>query len=297
MTIANIGNNDLELNNDEGRPWLSFLVTSEGMQHVFLPVHSERQSNFAALALKAGATRTLRINITPLFAFREEGNYRASAVVDLPGEGQIVSDPVAFSILRGRTIISRVRIVDTLERNYSLVRFSPSSDQTELYLRVEAPSENVVYANIGLGELVSAVDPDMQFDPEGNVHVLQPTALGTYLYTRTNADGRVLDQRIFKAIPWQPRPLLAKLEDGSVIVQGGKQIDSTPRERLSDHQRGQNVEGPSAPMDGRTLSPDSPSAPAPNPVDSSNPAVPAPEPNTTPAGDPGMAGRPASPGP
>ena len=29
VTVANIGNNDLELNNDEGRPWLSFMVSAE----------------------------------------------------------------------------------------------------------------------------------------------------------------------------------------------------------------------------------------------------------------------------
>ncbi len=303
VTLTNIGNTDLQLNNDEGRPWLSFMVSSESAQHVFLPVHAERQSVFAPLTLKMGETKTLRVDLTPLFAFRQEGNYRASAVVDLPGEGQVVSDPSAFSIQRGHTLVDRVRVVDTLERDYSLVRFSPSADLTNLYLRVEAPSENLVYATIGLGELVSASDPLMEFDPQGDVHILQCTALSTYLYTRASADGKVLDQRLFKAIEWQPRPQLQKLEDGSVIVYGGTPQDTTPRERLSDSQHGDRVDGPMAPGEALRRPAPAPgppmdSGPTPNPtampVDTGNPAAAAAEPNSAPAGDPGMAGRPGS---
>jgi hypothetical protein len=303
VSVTNIGNNDLQLSNDEGRPWLGFMVGGESMQHVFLPVHSERESLFAPLTLKMGETKTLRVNLTPLFAFRQEGNYRASAVVDLPGEGQIISDPVAFSIQRGRALVTRVRTVDTLERDYSLIRFSPTADRTDLYLRVDAPSENTVYANVGLGELVSANDPLMDFDPQGNVHVLQCTALGTYLYTRADAEGKVLDQRIFKSIPWQPRPRLQKLPDGNVVVDGGMQQDSSPRERLSDVQRGQRVDGPMAP--GEPLSRPPPTSAPPldsGPLTPATPAdsvsrLPAPEPNDTPAGDPGAASKPAPAGP
>jgi hypothetical protein len=303
VSVTNIGNNDLQLSNDEGRPWLGFMVGGESMQHVFLPVHSERESLFAPLTLKMGETKTLRVNLTPLFAFRQEGKYRASAVIDLPGEGQVVSEPVAFSIERGHTVVSRVRMVDTLERDYSLIRFSASADRTDLYLRVEAPSENLVYANVGLGELVSAIDPDIEFDPAGDVHVLQCTGLSTYLYTRADADGKVLDQRLFKAIQWQPRPRLQKLEDGSVIVYGGMVQDSSPRERLSDHQHGERVDGPTAP--GQPLTRPEP-GPGPAldagpasvpPTDSGRLNPPPPEPNAAPAGDPGTIAKPTPAGP
>lgn len=249
VTLTNISGTELELSNDEGQPWLSFQVMGERRRDVFLPVHSERQSNFAPLTLKANETKTLRVNITPLYSFRSEGNYRASAVINLPGEGQIVSDPVPFAIQGGRTVVTNMRSVDSLERTYSLVRFSPSSDSTSLYLRVEAPSENTVYANYALGELASSTDPTMMFDPEGNVHVLQPTSMGTYLYSRANPDGKILDQRIFKAIQWQPAPRLKKLDDGSVIVDGGRSQDTAPRERLSDSQSGNKIAAPIAPPD------------------------------------------------
>jgi len=103
VTVTNAGENELILNNDEGHPWLSFLVS----KHNRLPVRPERAATFRPLALKVGESKTLRINLTPLFSFREEGQYKAQAVIDLPGEGQIISDGVPFSVLRGRQVWTR----------------------------------------------------------------------------------------------------------------------------------------------------------------------------------------------
>jgi len=233
ITVANAGETDLILSNNEGHPWLSFLVS----KHNRLPVRQERESTFAPLTLKVGETKTLRVNITPLFSFREEGDYKAAAVIDLPGEGQIISDSIPFVVLKGNKIWSQARPVDGSQRIYSLLRFSPDSDTTKLYLRVEDPGENLVYANLALGEMVSFIDPEVYFDPQGNIHVLQPFALGTYLYTRADPDGKILHQGIFKTFQTIP-PRLTKMDDGNVTVVGGlEENPNAPRERLSDGQK------------------------------------------------------------
>jgi hypothetical protein len=190
--------------------------------------------------LKVGETKTLRVNLTPLFSFREEGDYKAAAVIDLPGEGQIISDAVPFTVLRGRQVWSETRPVEGSQRAYSLIRFSPQPDVTDLYLRVEDPSENIVYANLGLGEVVAYIDPEVFFDPQGNIHVMQPIAMGTYLYTRADPSGKILHQGIFKTFQ-AIRPRLTKMEDGNVIVAGGLEENSNaPREKLSDGQNKTN---------------------------------------------------------
>jgi hypothetical protein len=126
-----------------------------------------------------------------------------------------------------------VRPVESSERTYSLIRFSPDADTTRLYLRVEDPEENIVYANLALGDLASYADPDVNFDPRGNVHVLQPVAQGTYLYSRADPDGKILDQTMFRTFRLV-RPMLRKVEDGNVLVVGGQAIDpNSPREKLS----------------------------------------------------------------
>lgn len=236
ITVVNIGETDLLLDNNEGHPWLSFLVT----RHNHMPVKSERQSNFKALTLKTGETKTLRVNITPLFSFRDTGDYKASAVIDLPGQGQIVSEGVPFNIVEGRKVWSQTHPAEGSQRIYSLIRFSPSPDSTQLYLQVEDPDRNIVYTNFSIGEVASYIDPEVFFDPKGSLHILQPIALGTYLYTRTDPAGTIVDQRIFKTLQKVP-PRLAKLEDGNVIVAGGQESNpNTAREKLSDGQSGQS---------------------------------------------------------
>jgi len=244
VTVTNIGDTDIILNNDDKQhPWLSFLLSRHD-QHNYMPIRQERDSTFDPVTLKAGEHKTFRVNLTPLFTFREEGEYRAAAVIDLPGQGQVVSDNVPFTVMRGQKVWSQVHPVEGSERVFTLLRFSPDSDSTKLYLRVEDPAENLVYANLGLGDIVASVDPSELFDPEGNLHVLYPSALGTYTYTRTNPDGKLLHEAIFKTeavrgpsgverIP----PRLAKLDDGNVTVVGGVEEDpNNPREKLSDGQ-------------------------------------------------------------
>jgi len=252
VTVTNIGENDLVLNNDEGHPWLSFILTRHSQAN-YVPVRQERDSTFAQLSLKAGKSKTLRINLTPLFAFREEGEYRAAAVVDLPGAGQIISDNVPFNVAEGRKIWTQMRSVDGSQRIYSLIRFSPDVNTTSLYLRVEEPSDNLVYTNLSLGDMISFVDPDAFFDPQGNLHVLHNFSMGTYLYTRTNPDGKIVNQTIFKTFR-EVRPQLHKLADGNIVVVGGLQEDpNSPHEKLSDSQAGQVVkkaDEPTAPPPG-----------------------------------------------
>jgi hypothetical protein len=246
ITIVNAGESDLVLDNNEGRSWLSFLVTKSNR----LPVHPERQASFKPVSLKVGETKTLRVNLTPLFSFRETGDYKAAVVVDLPGAGEIVSDPVPFTVERGRSVWTESRPVDGVQRVYSLIRFSPTVNATNLYLRVEEPADNIVLTNLALGEVVAYVDPEVFFDPQGNIHVLQPIAMSTYLYTRADATGKVVHQGIFKTFR-TIRPRLTKIEDGNVIVYGGlEQSPNAPRETLSGGEKtagGQVDKAPDAP--------------------------------------------------
>lgn len=253
VTVTNMSDADITLDNTEGSPWLSFLVS----KHNRLPVRAERDAEFKALTLKVGETKTLRVNLTPLFLFREEGDYKAAAVIDLPGAGQIVSDSVPFTVIEGRTVWSQTRPVDGSERVYSLIRFAPEPDDMKLYLRVEGPAENIVYANFALGDLVAYIDPDVYFDPKGDIHVLQPIAMSTYLYSRADPSGRIMDQTIFRTFQQIP-PRLKKMDDGYVTVVGGQtESPDTDREVLSSGQKG---------IPARPVPPPQPSQPAPLPA-------------------------------
>ena len=98
VTVQNLGDTDLVLDNNEGHPWLSFLVS----KHNRLPVPRERESAFAPLTLKVGESKTLRVNLTPLFSFREEGQYTAEAVIDLPAKARSSRHRCPSRCRRGR---------------------------------------------------------------------------------------------------------------------------------------------------------------------------------------------------
>jgi hypothetical protein len=262
VTVTNNTESDLVLDNEGNHPWLSFMVCKQDT----LPVRGERQAMFKSLPLKVGETKTLRVNLTPLYSFREEGTYTAQAVVDLPGAGDFVSQEVPFSVQRGHLVWTQQRPVAGSERNYSLIRFAQKPDETELYLRVEDPTENVVYSNIGLGQVEAFVDPQVYFDPQGNVHVMHLISMNTYLYTRADAQGKVVHQGVFKTFQEIP-PRLRQMDDGSVFVAGGiEETPSTTRESLSTAQR--SARTPGSQPDGYAAAPSTISQP---PAESSTP--------------------------
>jgi len=237
VTITNTSGTDIVLDNDGNRPWLSFVVC----KHNTMPVRPERQALFKALALKQGESKTLRINLTPLFSFREEGAYTAQAVVTLPGAGDLPSREVPFTVMRGKVIWTQTRPVGGTDRIYSLLRFSPKPDETEFYLRVEEPSDNVVLANTGLGPVEAYVDPQVFFDPQGNLHIMHLISMNTYMYTRADAAGKIVHQGVFKTFQSVP-PHLRKMDDGSIYVAGG--LEETPATTHESLLAGQSA-GPS----------------------------------------------------
>jgi hypothetical protein len=272
ITVTNTTESDLVLENGEGHPWLSFVIC----KHNGLPVRPERQAFFKPLNLKVGESKTLRVNLTPLFSFRDEGDYTAQAVVELPGAGDLVSQQVPFSVQRGRQVWSQQRPIEGSQRVYSLIRFAQKPDLTELYLRVEDPAQNTIYANIGLGPIEAFIDPQAYFDPQGNVHVLQLISMSTYLYTRADADGKVMHQGVFKTFQEIP-PRLRKMDDGSIYVAGGiEETPQTARESLLAGQKSAHGNGDTPPSVPANISAGPAGANTPISLPGQTPAVPSP---------------------
>jgi hypothetical protein len=249
VVLTNSSDSDILLNNDDG-PWVRFLVTD----HQGLPLASEGKATFPAITIKAGETKTVAINITPLYAIRQVGVYDASAVVNLPGKGDIISPPCRFQVLEGRKVWSETRTMDGSTRQFSLFSFAPLPDRTYLYLRVDSPDDNAVYANYYLGNIAAAVPPEVRLDAKNDLHVLQCIAMSTYLYSRTSPEGKVLHQSVFKTFHEQA-PHLQELDGDAIVVAGGlEETEENSPDHLSDAQKG--ITNPSTPQSMKD--PDSP---------------------------------------
>jgi hypothetical protein len=248
VTIHNNTDHDLVLQNAGDQSWLSFIIKkNDGF-----PVHPDQKYAPGPVTLKTGEVKTVSVDLTPYYAFREVGNFRVAAVLDLPGEGQLISGNFSFNVNHGQKVWSQTRPIDGAERTFTLFRFAPDNVSTELYLRIDAPKENLIYATRLLGQVLSSVDPQTFFDADGQLHILHTAAQGTYRYTRINQNGVIENQSLYESIP-EFAPRLVKNNDGTIMVVGGQiQTAENQRERLSDAKFGVNSKPKTPPADTST---------------------------------------------
>ena len=231
LTIENLAGFDLLFQDSAEKPWLTFFITRA--DHSL--VSPDQKIAGKDLKLAAGESVSLNVDITPLYRMRETGVYKIQAVIDVGGR-EYLSTPIQITLENGQRIWSETRAIDGSPRTYSLVRFAPSMQGTNLYLRVEDATQNLVYSNALLGEIVDVGVPQLFFDNSGQLHILQLNGNATYRYTRANADGAILSQSVYDSVALS-QPQLVRQGDGGVLVVGGRQEnDSTRRERLSDNQ-------------------------------------------------------------
>jgi hypothetical protein len=232
VTLRNTADYDLILRSENGHPWLSFLMrTSDGN-----PVRRDQEADFAPLTLKPGEAKSLAVNLTPLHAFREPGQYKVSAVVNVAGQ-EYVSDSFVFNVANGKKIWTTTKTQDEEEITYSLIRFAPSLEATFLYLQLEKLKANAVLANYQLGETVSYTEPQVYFDAQNRLHILHRQGNGVHRYTRLNTDGRIESQVNYAAVN-ESIPFLRKTAEGDILVAGGRAENQfNAREKLSESQK------------------------------------------------------------
>jgi hypothetical protein len=233
LTILNNSGSPLNISGD----WLSFMVT--------LPdgsgIRKDNKLSIEPLQLESGSRKTIVINITPLYSIRDVGQYLLQGVIEVNGV-QYVSRTVAFNVANGQKVWSETKPVNGVQRTYSLYRFSPTSTNTQVFVRVEEPDENKVYATYSLGDMVSFIQPETKFDQEGNLNVLHPKGQGAYQYSRISVSGKLEHRADYQASS-KSRPTLVLGEDGLVMVQGGQSMLGRPKRiRLSQGQKSMTAE-------------------------------------------------------
>lgn len=92
--------------------WLDFVVTRQDG----FAVHTDQKLMSSPFMVKAGQTKAVSMNLTPYYAFREPGNYKVRAAVDLPGQGELLSGNLLFNVVRGQTVWTRTRPVAGSDR-------------------------------------------------------------------------------------------------------------------------------------------------------------------------------------
>lgn len=230
VLLRNLGGQDLVLEEAGGQPWLELIVQS--MDGLLLK--TDRPFAPPPLTLRAGESRSLPVDLAPLFLIRETGGYRVRASVRSPSGETLLTEPLPFLIGRGEVIWSLPRGEGRDRRIFSLVKFYEDPN-LGLYLRVEVPEQNLVFPCRRLGAHLPFGKPAAEFDSENHLHLLYAVASGQYRLTVVNMDGNLLREELRQETLAKPK--LRKSPDGLVDVEGGTiLLPSHLREKLSTQQ-------------------------------------------------------------
>jgi hypothetical protein len=222
LAIQNFSARTVELTGEDGKPWLSFLVTDEsgnmvGQTELALPA--------TPVLIPAGQTIAHTIDLLPYFQLRARGNFKVQAYISARGT-VANSQPLRFTIMHGREIASVTKGLQMADgekdqyRTYVLMaRAMHSGDQ--LYALVRDDDNGRVFEMVMLGKYTPSVKPSMMVDREGSVHVLFQGAPRSFGYARITSEGRVFERKIFS--DYRSSPELVQNE-GEVSVVGGEQV-------------------------------------------------------------------------
>ncbi|MCX7887611.1 MAG: hypothetical protein N3B01_10220 [Verrucomicrobiae bacterium] len=222
VTLHNLSGRTLQLEPDNGRPWLSFEV--QELSGAAVPPTG--RIHLAESVLIPPAQTALRtVDILPLFELRARGNYRVRAVVTLGAE-MFISPTLKFSIIHGRELWSQTVGLPSIGdgrdeyRPYSLLAHRTQRDD-RLYLSVKDDNNQIVYGVLPLGTFLPVYQPMIQVDRDAHAHVLFQNGPRSFAYVEVNPRAKILQRAAFS--DYMSRPRLVN-DKGIVTVSGGEQV-------------------------------------------------------------------------
>ncbi|MFH1066641.1 MAG: hypothetical protein V1746_01895 [bacterium] len=225
VEVKNTSSESFDLDNHSS-PWLSFLVFKDDGTKIPADLPFPPPSR----KLEPGTAVSFPVNITPWYRIRETGQYRVQAAVQLPDGSSLMSQPLTINVGMGGIVWNDNH--SEKGRAYSLIRFV-DQNQPYLYLRVEEPSNNIVYGSPRLGPVNPALPlAPPQFDNQGRLHILHSDSATSRCYTVVNAEGQILSSESFAIADFIPQ--LVQDEQGAINVTGRTIPDPLPLTECSE---------------------------------------------------------------
>jgi hypothetical protein len=240
VTVTNLSGRDLMLRDGEAQ-WFGFQIVNAGN----LPV-APRNPNYHldALELKAGTTIKRTVNLNTLFGLNEFGIYRIRAQIFSDEMNKFFSSrPTNIEVSDAQVMWQQtVGVPEGKEgagsmRTVSLLVWQ-GPERQHLYCRIEDRDAAVVYCTTELGHLVANSQPEVQFDLENNLYVLNFIGPKMYALYKVGLNGEFLGETKYAAP--KSRPRFRRLADGTLQIVGGQRqvaqatAAQVPQPKLSD---------------------------------------------------------------
>jgi len=219
IAITNYSGRDITLENSDDQNWLKFEITnSDGT----LPPPRTGKSKFEPRRLGAGETCNFAVNLVTSYPITEFGSYRIRASIYFPAMAKYFSSPLKnIEISEGKVVWEQTLGVPETgsQRQVSLLSFR-NADESDLYVRVEDREAGVVYETQKVGKMVTQGLPQIEVDPNNNLHIMQIVSPKTYLYSRVGLNGEAILHGTYYET--KSRPRLARLPNGNIGIAGGQ---------------------------------------------------------------------------
>jgi hypothetical protein len=227
VEISNLTGHDITLNDADGQKWFSFQVnTGDTPQEDRIIPPLDLNYHLQPLSIAAGQSVKRSLNIASLYGVQEFGTYHAKASVYSSELQRYFSSPTCeFEITEGKMIWQQTVGVPAGSegaggyRTISLLTHRRMEDNM-LYIRVEDKEGGIVYTTNPLGRLLTSFEPQVEFDKDNKIHVLQLIGPKSYIYSKIGLNGEWLGQLSVNAI--HSRPMLKRRADGVVVIAGGE---------------------------------------------------------------------------
>jgi len=221
--IRNFSGRTIELTNDKGASWLTFLVSDEAGA-TMVPVGTPLM--FDAVQIPPGRTVTVTANLLPHFDLRQHGTFNVRAAVN-GGGAHALSPPIKVVIINGRELWKQtfglpVAAGGTNQEYRTYTLLSRRSEHADvLYVSVQDEPHDLVYGVIPLGETVAIGEPTAVIDSAGHLHVLYRSGPRSHSYADVGPDAKVVKRAVYSDILSVPQ--LVTEADGTVAERGGEQ--------------------------------------------------------------------------
>jgi hypothetical protein len=229
VSITNLSGRDVPLTDADGQHWFSFnILNSDGIP--LAP--SDADYKLSDLTIPAGQTVKRSITLNTLYPVHDYGTYRIRAAIYFaPLQKFFESKLSSFEISEGRALWQQVVGIPDGEpnagalRRVSLLSFR-HPEANYVYVRIEDNDTGTVFCASPLGRLLDNMQPQVELDALNRLHILQPYAAKSYLYTQVNLDGSIGSRRNYLSGE-RTRPVLKRDASGDVAVLGGTE-QTTP---------------------------------------------------------------------
>jgi hypothetical protein len=227
VTVTNQTGRDITLADTRLDPWFSFQITSDHNQ-VVAPRNPDYHLD--PLSIRSGATLKRTVNLNDLYTLGEFGIFRIRAnIYFADSDRYFLSKPTHIEITEGRLIGRKTAGVPEGKTGagqthvFSLFAHQ-RGEQNILYIRVEDQDNGTVFCTNALGRLIDGAPPEIQFDSQNNLFILQLIAQRRFALSKIGVNGEFLGQSFYGVV--KTRPFLRKLPDGSLQLVGGKREDA-----------------------------------------------------------------------